>query len=240
VQAIDLSYLQLGQEGGMDYALFLVVILGLGCFIWLYQKASPNQKWVSTYVTVVLCIFVLGTLIDFGVARREKARFSRMSNADHLSSARQAVSSEKWKLAKKHLDEIVNPDPDMQRASDALRSKVTVGLNEDEPVPENGGTDEPVSERSGASGNRQFWDSLSFISHTKTMTVSKAGGWMAGAYRLCATDDDHPSILYCDANDQTELRMDVVFDGSMDNKYWDCKHREIDILCVPKNPDSKH
>jgi|HubBroStandDraft_4_1064222.scaffolds.fasta_scaffold02046_2 hypothetical protein len=81
-----------------------------------------------------------------------------------------------------------------------------------------------------------FLDSLSFIEHKKNMVVSNAGHWLGGEYRLCDTDaSNDPPLLKCSyGGDQLEVRMDVVFDGSMNSDNWDCKYRQDDIFCIPK------
>lgn len=69
------------------------------------------------------------------------------------------------------------------------------------------------------------------------MTVVNAGYWNGGEYRVCTiVVDKNPTILMCSDNTnhrELDFRMDVVFDGSMDQERWDCKRREVDVFCKP-------
>ena len=82
------------------------------------------------------------------------------------------------------------------------------------------------------------WNSLPFA-HTKQMNILNAGYWQGGEYRVCRIEVGYnPTTLDCSdtTHRESDIRMDVVFDGSMGHAQWDCKRRRADVFCKPYEP----
>jgi hypothetical protein len=81
------------------------------------------------------------------------------------------------------------------------------------------------------------WDILPIEHKKEMMTVLNAGYWQGGEYRVCGIEvSKSPTVLDCSLDPvrkEVNVRLDVVFDGSMENSQWDCQRRPTDVYCKP-------
>jgi hypothetical protein len=223
----------------MDGAILAILAVAALLFAWLYRLSSRRIKlFTQIYVLCVLGVFLLVACADRYIYKLQRAEFLKMNDAQHLAAAQQAFKAWEFDVASKHVEAVTDSSPEVRKERIFLRRRIELARDTE-------------SVMDAIEGNEfDFLDSLSFMSHRKEMVVAVGANWPQGEYRDCeiVRSDPPDTLKWLDCvggfhknaleestdGSHDHVRMDVIFDDSMKESLWECKHRQDDILCTAK------